>query len=314
MRYFNQLTRTATTRSSILNRLAYLDRGLIRMAVLCMTVANSSYAQSHTSIKTLSTKPDYVTGGDVLVQVTAPGVAATAFRVRVGKRDVTNSFRSMNMPYVQLGLIKGLPPGKSLIHSGDASLKITNYPITGPVISGPWQEPFVCQTDQFKLPDGSTLGPSLDANCSAKTGVNYVYLPIAEKAFKPIRDLKSLPPDIATTTISTGKTVRFIVRVETGTMDRGIYQSAILNDPDIDGPPNPFSPPAGWNRQLIAVHGSGCTGGWYVQGAAEGANPIDRSQLARGHALFTNTLNHPTNSGNVLVAAEATLGFSQRCL
>jgi hypothetical protein len=137
--------------------------------------------------------------------------------------------------------------------------------------------------------------------------VNYVYLPIAEKAFKPIRDLKSLPADIATTTISTGKTVRFIVRVETGTMDRGIYQSAILHDPDIDGPPSPFSPPAGWNRKLIAVHGSGCTGGWYVQGAAEGANPIDRSQLARGYALFTNTLNHPTNSCNVLVAAEATM-------
>ena len=290
-----------------MNRLAHLGRGLIRMAVLCMTVANSSYAQSDTSIKTLSTKPDYVTGGDVLVQVTAPGVTEKAFRVRVGKRDVTKSFRSTSMAYVHLGLIMGLPLGESVIHSGDASLKITNYPITGPVISGPWQEPFICQTDQFKLPDGATLGPPLDANCSAKTVVNYVYLPIAEKAFKPIRDLKSLPADIATTTISTGKTVRFIVRVETGTMDRGIYQSAILHDPDIDGPPSPFSPPAGWNRKLIAVHGSGCTGGWYVQGAAEGANPIDRSQLARGYALFTNTLNHPTNSCNVLVAAEATM-------
>ena len=290
-----------------MNRLAHLDRGLISMAVLCMTVANSSYAQSHTSIKTLSTNPDYVTGGDVLVQVTAPGVAAQAFRVRVGVRDVTKSFRSTDVPDVHLGLIKGLPLGKIVIHSGDASLKITNYPITGPVISGPWQEPFICQTVQFKLPNGSTLGPTVDANCSAKTVVNYMYLPVGEKAFKPIRDLKSLPEDIATTTISTGKTVRFIVRVETGTIDRGIYQSAILHDPESDGPPSPFSPPAGWNKKLIAVHGSGCIGGWYIQGAAEGVSPIDRYQLAKGYALFTNTLNHPTNNCNALVAAEATI-------
>src|ERR1039458_3158130 len=87
-----KLTRTASTRSSILNRLTHLGRGLVHVAALCMTVATSSYAQSHTSIKTLSTKPDYVTDGDVLVQVTAPGVAAQAFRVRVGVRDVTRSF------------------------------------------------------------------------------------------------------------------------------------------------------------------------------------------------------------------------------
>jgi hypothetical protein len=273
----------------------------------CMTVANFSYAQSHTTIHTLSTRPDYVTGGDVLVQVSAPRVPAGAFRVRVGNRDVTRSFHSTSAPEIYLGLIKRLPPGKSVIHSGDASLKITNYPITGPVISGPWQEPFICQTDQFKLPDGSTLGPSTDANCSANTVVNYVYLPIGENAFRPIRDVKSLPTDIATTTTSTGKTVRFIVRVETGTMDRGIYQNAIPHDPEVDGPPSPFAPPAGWNRRLIAVHGSGCTGGWYVQVAAEGVSPIDRYQLAKGYALFTNTLNHPTNSCNALVAAEATI-------
>ncbi len=116
---------------------------------------------------------------------------------------MSGSFRSTNTAYVHLGLIKGLPLGKSVIHSGDASLEITNYPVTGPVISGPWQEPFICQTDDLKLPDGSTFGPPLDPNCSAKTVVDYVYLPIGEKAFEPIRDLKSLPPDIAMTTIST---------------------------------------------------------------------------------------------------------------
>lgn len=133
---------------------------------------------------------------------------------------MTGSFRSTDTAYVHLGLIKGLPLGKSVIHSGDAPLEINKLPRYRTCDFSRWQEPFLCQTDDFKLPDGSTLGPPLDANCSAKTVVDYVYLPIGEKAFEPIRDLKSLPPDIAMTTISTRKAVRFIVRVETGTMDR----------------------------------------------------------------------------------------------
>ena len=33
-----------------------------------------------------------------------------------------------------------------------------NFPITGPVFSGPQEKPFICSTENFKLPDGSTLG------------------------------------------------------------------------------------------------------------------------------------------------------------
>ena len=78
------------------------------------------------------------------------------------------------------------------------SLELTNYPITGPIISGPHQTPFVCQTDTFKLPDGSTLGPATDANCSAPTKVQYVYLPKGAKDFKPLADAKAIPADAAT--------------------------------------------------------------------------------------------------------------------
>ncbi len=40
---------------------------------------------------------------------------------------------------------------------------MTNYPITGPVFSGPHQKPFVCQTEVWDL------GAPLDENCSAAT-------------------------------------------------------------------------------------------------------------------------------------------------
>src|SRR5207253_7484087 len=81
----------------------------------------------------------------------------------------------------------------------------------------------------------------------------------------------------------------------------------ILHDPTSDAAPSPFSPPRGWNHRLIAMHGSGCPGGWYIQGGAQGANILDAQRLGEGYALFINTLNHPTNSCNADVAGETTM-------
>src|SRR5207249_298735 len=134
-------------------------------------------------IKTLSTDPAHVTGGDVLVQVAVPaGVANESLKVSAAGRDVTQLFKAGVTPHTLVGVVTGLAEGRTLLDVSvkgrskpEASLEIVNYPITGPVISGPWVQPFVCQTQEFKLPDGSALGPSLDANCSARTVVQYVY-------------------------------------------------------------------------------------------------------------------------------------------
>jgi hypothetical protein len=138
--------------------------------------------------------------------------------------------------------------------------------------------------------------------------VQHVYRSTADpKTLKPLPAGTQLPPDVAKTTTTDGTTVNFVVRVETGTMNRGIYQNAVLHDPTVDPPPTPLTPPAGWNRRLIAQHGSGCPGGWYIQGGRMGVNILDNPQLADGHALFINTLNHPTNSCNAFLAGETAM-------
>src|SRR4029450_2333850 len=112
------------------------------------------------------------------------------------------------------------------------------------------------------------------------------------------------------TTTLTGATVPFVVRVETGTMNRGIYQNAILHDPTADPAPTPFSPPRGWNKRLLAQHGAGCPGGWYIQGDAQGVNILTGANLTRlseGWAIFINTLQHPSNSCNSFLAGETTM-------
>jgi hypothetical protein len=270
----------------------------------------------HVTLTTLSTDQTRATGGDVLMQVQViDGPGTSALRVRANGRDITSAFHPSDSANTRVGLVTDLKNGSNSISAdvgnASAAINVVNYPITGPVISGPQQQPFICQTDKFVLPDGSTLGPALDANCSARTVVQYVYKPTSPadpaKPFKPMPNPTTLPPDVAKTTTTTGATVNFIVRVETGTMNRGVYQNAILHDPTLDPPPSPFAPPKGWNRRLIAIHGAGCPGGWYIQGAAQGANLLDADRLGQGYALFINTLNHPTNSCNAFLAGETTM-------
>ena len=273
------------------------------------------YGSNDLRIETLSTKPHLVSGGSVLVRIDVPrGGAPRAVRVELNGKRINDVFRVDIGGAALIGLVKGLALGRNVLEASDRHgrakrLTLTNYAITGPIISGPHQEPFICQTDSFRLPDGTTLGAPLDADCSAPTKVNYVYMSTGGGAFKPLPTAATLPADVAMTTTTGGVTVRFIVRVETGTMNRGIYQNVILHDPTSDPAPTPFSPPKGWNKRLIAGHGSGCPGGWYIQGAALGVNLLAGDNVARlreGYALFANTLNHPTNSCNPVLAGETT--------
>jgi uncharacterized tannase-like protein DUF6351 len=285
-------------------------------SIAALTTMPYAASPGRLEITTLSTDAQRVTGGDVLVQIALPPAAdVRALKIAANGKDVTPAFRAA-APHTAVGLVTGLSTGRNTLTadvrgSARATLEITNYPITGPVISGPWQQPFICQTDAFKLPDGSTLGPPLDANCSAKTVVQYVYWnPRANDgkgAFESLADPTKLPPAVVKTTTMTGETVNFVVRVETGTMNRGIYQNAILHDPTVDPPPTPFAPPKGWNKRLVGVHGTGCPSGWYIQGAALGVPVLDRARLAQGYALFNNTLNHPTNSCNAFLAGETAM-------
>ena len=297
-------------------------RLLTLVAAACSLVAGcggdsvTAAAGQPPALQVLSSRADQVTGGDTLVAVALPATPATGtLAVTLNGADVTSAFRADTAtPGRLLGLVSGLKDGANALvasYNGAATtLALTNYPRTGPMISGPLLSPFICQTQDFTLPDGSKLGLPTDANCSAPTRVNYLYRASSGGALKVMPSTTALPADVGTTTTSTGAVVPFVVRVETGTLNRGIYQNAILHDPTTDAAPTPLSPPAGWNKKLIAVHGTGCTGGWYVQGAALGVGLTTGDNLTRlgeGYAIFNNTLNHPSNSCNAILAGESAL-------
>jgi hypothetical protein len=139
------------------------------------------------------------------------------------------------------------------------------------------------------------------------TVVQYVYRATgapANNPFRPLANLQAVPADAATTTTTDGRAVPFVVRVETGTINRGIYQIAILHDPAREQAPN-FARPAGRLERQARLHlRRRLHRGWYRQGASTGG-VLDENILRQGYAMASNSLNVFGNNCQDLTAAEA---------
>lgn len=291
-----------------------------RLALGAVLVAASSSAlrADELNIRTLSTRPHTVSGGDVLVAIDAPAAAsAGGLTVRLNGRDVTSLFRLDPDTRTQVGLVTGLRPGPNTLavygNGGRGApakeLTVTSHAIAGPIFSGPHQSPLVCETDRFAVPalGIANLGPPLDANCSIATRVDYTYRS-TDGTFKPLPNPLARPADLVRTTTTDGRTVPYIVRVEMGTINRAIYQTAILHDPG-EGAPGPWARPAGWNGRLIYTFGGGCQAG-YHQGAT--ANALNDAWLSRGYAAAASSLNVFGTSCADVLSAETMMMVKER--
>jgi hypothetical protein len=265
-------------------------------------------------ITAVSSRPEFVTGGDVLVRVDLPaGAAAGTVRLTLNGADVTGKARPDSTGRSLTGLIDGLTLGANQIvaSGGNASarLNLVNHPISGPVLSSPQEQPFVCMTDRFKLASGGTLGRPLDANCSITTRVDHVYRASTGTDFKPLADTKTIPADAAMVTVN-GTQVPYVVRIETGTINRAIYQIAMLHNPA--GPALDFATRSGgWNGRLIFTFGGGCEPGWYQQGASTGG-VMDDGHLRQGYAVASASLDVAGNNCNDLISAETMMMVKER--
>ena len=278
--------------------------GLVMSAMVILGCALTGVAADTARITVLSSRPNMVSGGDALVAVSGTGA------VTLNGAPVTAGFTPDGSGR-RIGLIEGLKPGANILKAGGATLVLTNHSIAGPIFSGPREMPFYCMTDKFSLPASKeALGAPLDADCSVKIRVDYVYR-TSGGTFKPL-PAGSMPDDLAQTTTSDGKTVPYIVRVETGTINRAIYQTAVLADPAV--PVGPMAPPSAWNGRLVYTFGGGCSGGWYIQGANLGNRGIlEDLELRQGYALASASLNvFSNNCGNIPVAAETAAMVKER--
>ncbi len=267
-------------------------------------------------IRAVSTRPWLVTGGDVLLEINSEQAAATGGpEVSVNGNDVSSQVVQIDSSSWQI-LLTDLELGSNevLASLGDqlSQLQLSNYPVSGPIISGPHESPYYCQTGDFELVTGEVYGPPQDGNCFRPTRVDYVYWSEEDQQFKPYTlAFGSLPPtDIATVQQDDGSAQPFIVRVETGVVNRAVYEIAMLHDPS-QAEPSPWNRSAGWNGKLVYTHGGGCRSGWYQQGTSTGG-VLRQGLLRQGYALTSATLNVFGQNCNDLLASETHIMVKER--
>ena len=284
-----------------------------------------------TTLKTLSNRADLVSGGSVLMEVQLPtGVDRTQLRVDVGGTDVTPAFTLLASGRT-VGLVTGLAVGDNVVTAKAANnsfvgarLTVTNHPIGGPVLLNAQTTPWICATPTPTPEAGNTprtnasglTTTATDAQCNIATEYKLFYrtttvgcstsLPDpsppapapTDNCFKPYT-VGAPPADLAMTTpLGATTPIPYIVRVERGTLNRGIYDIAVLFDPT--KPWTATTPQTQWTGKVLYTFGAS-TGQPRLQFRSE-QNWADDSALSRGLMVVDNSLTDSLyNSNRVLV-------------
>jgi hypothetical protein len=252
------------------------------------------------TVDVVSSRPEYVSGGDALVAVSVPdGVDVADIAVEAAGEDVTDAFAADPGDAARLvGLVEGLPGGESEITAtvGDesASVTVTDHPITGPMFSGEQLPLYACTTESFGL------APSTPADaCAAPTEVTWQYVDAAGQAHD-LADPTAPPADAAVVEVD-GSRVPFVIRTERGTINRAVYTVTAL-DPAPD-PTGATVDGSAWNGRLIYRFGGGC-GVSFTQGFQLLDLP-SLDLLRAGYVTATSTFNTFQVLCNDVISAES---------
>jgi Tannase-like family of unknown function (DUF6351) len=260
--------------------------------------AHETSERSQVRITVLSGRADLVSGGSALVAL-APASAAGHVHVTVDDRDVTRAFAVRSDGRLD-GLVQGLHLGRNVVkatlhHGRGARLTLINHPLGGPVFSGPQLHPWVCQPT------------AQDAKCDQPPSFRYVYMSSnpAKHGFQAY-DLGHPPSDVANTTTDRGVTVPFIVRIETGYIDRDQYQIAALYKPGKSW--SAVDPQPQFDHKVLILHGFGC-GVEYRPASAPGTvgDSAGDYALGKGYITMSNALDNSSHDCNVAIQAESLL-------
>jgi hypothetical protein len=283
-------------------------------------------ASMRVAIEVLSSAPQYVSGGDARIAVrAAPGLRDKLELWLNGARiDAVMTPRADGLE----ALVSGMVDGANTLevrqkgHAVMASLQLTNHPITGPMFSGPQQQPFVCTTTQGgvgKQPLVESLTapghPVFDANgsklgfsktCSIATFVTYWYRSTGNQ-WKLLPADGSTPADMAKTTLADGRSVDFVVRQERGSINRFLYSFAMLAPRGESAAAPDLSL---WNGRLEYWFQGGVAIG-HTQGTLHSGS-MNADILGKGYAIAHSSGNNTGTHYNLQVAGETAMMTKER--
>ena len=313
-------------------RLALAALGVL--GALASAPAALAAATHDFEIEVLSSPATMVTGGDALVRVDVPRtVPMHKAKLLVNGKDVTASLKVDESARTLTGMVDGLRLGENTLFADSngrgngrptAELTVVNHPVTGPIFSGPQQQPFVCKTQTQGLgfpqvdnqsgigmrlfqtpgnPATPTIGWSKD--CTVDTVVDYQYRTTGGQ-FRALAP-GPLPADVAMTTTSDGRTVPYVVRRERGTINRFIYAISILAPPG-----DPAAPPdtSLWNGRVIYAFDGGVAIG-HNQGTLGGSHLYDPG-LSKGYAIIHSSGTRTSTHYNLVLGAETAIMTKER--
>lgn len=282
-------------------------------------------------------------GDAMVQVVVPAGVPTAGLRIEVDGTDVTSAFATRSdgrMTGLLTGLKVGDNVVTARADQATtASLTITNADRGGPVYTGAQTVPFVCATP---VPQGATATlpatnasglstAATDAKCNIAAETKLYYrtttagcsfaLPDpsptvaytattppttatapANPCFKPYT-VGVTPTDLASTTTDAGLTVPYIVRVERGTINRGIYDIAVLFDPTKSW--TATAPQAQWNGKVLYNFGAS-TGQPRRQVRPATAWTSDQA-LARGTMVLANSMTDSLQNSNRVMMSETVM-------
>lgn len=293
-------------RRSLWVALLAVASGLVTAAGLLPAIGASGAPPNRLTITPVSAPAPAITGGSALIRISGSHeLRPSDVDIRVNGRAAKGFITDRTRPGSLIGNISGLRVGRNTVtaRSDDASgqVVLTDRAADGPLFSGPKETPFICDTADFASVTGKPLGPPTDADCSAPTRVDYLYKATDGKLHL-LADPSQLPTDVVDTTTLDGHTYPYILRLETGVIDRSIYEFAVLADPaqqTVDW----RNPPARWNGKMVYNFGGGCPGGWYQQGRST-AGVTDDYVIGAGYAMVSSSLNVMGQNCNTLLSAE----------
>lgn len=311
--------------------------GLLRALLLAASALPSAAAADELAIRVLSNRADLISGGNALVEVVVPPDVATGnVHVMLNGADVTSVF-GVSVDGRFVGIINGLVVGDNDVEAFvtpptlklPAQITIINHPIGGPVFSGEQLLPWVCArrvaTSVLVTVPGTSLSANvttrvsglssdpMDDQCDTPPTLAFFYQPKAKEGTTctftttgsnpcfQAYDVNNppLPADIANFTNDRGDTVKSIVVLEKGTIDRGIYQLVTFYDPT--QPNTPQAPQRGWNGKLLWNFGA--SSGVSRFESPPGSAVFNDTALRRGYMVASASLtDHGTNSNDTLAA------------
>jgi len=311
-----------------------MKSSFLAFGAVLLATAQAGEGPSNFEIVSLSNRADLISGGDALLEVRVPkSVALNKVRLSLNGHDVTGAFTANAAARTLRGVVSGLVEGRNDFAAGEshggreARLVITNHPIGGPVLLGSQTTPWICATPAPTAASGNTPATNasglttfaVDAQCNIATEYKLFYrttttgcstaLPDpsppapapTNNCFKPYTP-GTTPADLAITTTTAGVTVPYIVRVERGTLNRGIYDIAVLFDPTGATPWTALTPQPQWNGKVVYTFGAS-TGQPRLQFRSE-QNWADDAALSRGFMVVDNSLTDSLFNSNRVLNAE----------